>query len=231
MLDEPSENRERVGLAHDAYDRHRRYEEDDEDFEIEKDKTQSLSSEDEVYKSMGRTIFEYARVILIGVLVAVLLLAFVVVNAQVPTSSMVSTIPVGSRLFGNRVIYYFSDPERGDIVIFRTPNPADEGELYVKRVIGLPGETVRISAGEIYITTVDGEEFHLVEDYLYEEPNQADLANNQTVVLADNEYYTLGDNRNHSNDSRSWGPVTRDRIIAKVFFRYYPGFRIYGDDD
>ena len=192
--------------------------EDDKDTNEEKPDTKT-----EVFK----TIFEYAKVILIGALIAIFLCKFVIINAEVPTSSMVPTIQINDRLIGLRLTYYFKSPERGDIAIFKCPEEgADYNKLYVKRVIGLPGEKIEIKAGEVWITTVDGEYFRLPEDYLNEIPNPDVYVNNDVYEVPEGEYFMMGDNRNHSNDSRYWGMVEEDRILAKVLFRYYPGFEI-----
>lgn len=172
-------------------------------------------------------IMDYVKVILIGAAIAALICTFVIINAKVPTESMNPTVKAKDRLIGMRVPYYFKDPARGDIIIFKCPAQSkDYDKLYIKRVIGLPGETVRISAGQVWITTVEGDEFCLEEDYL-REPPRADLSvNNASYVLGEDEYFVMGDNRNHSNDSRYWGCVTRDRIKAKAVFKYYKGFEI-----
>lgn len=181
------------------------------------------------YKSFGRVAFEYIRVIAIGVVVAVFITLFVIINAEVPTGSMENTIMTGDRLFGNRLVYYFRDPQRGEIAIFETPDPAAEkGTLYIKRVIGLPGETIEFREGEIYITPVDGEKFHLEEPYLKEEIMQRELkVNNQTITLGEDEFFMCGDNRNSSCDSRYWGPVKRKAIKAKALLRYWGGFKTF----
>ncbi len=182
---------------------------------------------DEENKSGFRVFLEYLRVVAIGVLVAFLLCRFVIINAEVPSSSMVPTIRVKDRMIGLRLTYYFSDPQRGDVAIFKCPEIGDDyGKLYVKRVIGLPGETVTISAGKVIITTVDGETIYLDEPYLNEEPWPDVGVNNSSITLGDDEYFMMGDNRNYSHDSRYFGPVRRDRIKAKVLFKYYKGFKV-----
>ena len=178
-------------------------------------------------KSGFRVFLEYLRVIAIGVLAAFLLCRFVIINAEVPSSSMVPTIQVKDRMIGLRLTYYFSDPKRGDVVIFKCPEVGDDfGKLYVKRVIGLPGETVIIRAGQIWIRDAEGNEFHVDEPYLCDEPWPDMSVNNAEYPLGEDEYFMMGDNRNYSHDSRYFGAVDRDRIKAKVLFKYYKGFKI-----
>lgn len=143
----------------------------------------------------------------------------VVMKAQVPSASMKNTIMEGDRLFGIKIAYLFSDPERGDIVTF--PFPDNEEELYVKRIIGLPGETIEIIDGKVYIN--DSTE-PLEEPYLPEEM----LGSYGPYEVPEGCYFMMGDNRNVSKDSRDWENkfVEKDKIEAKVVIRYAPKFSI-----
>lgn len=193
----------------------------------EREYNENLEASSKFKKKARKTILEYIVVIGLGVLIAFLLTTFAIINARIPSGSMIPTIQEGDRLIGNRIIYDYSDPQRGDIVIFKTPNPEDLDTLYIKRVIGLPGETVEIRAGQVFIHQEDGQIFYLEEkDYLNETPNPTAPENNTSYVLGEDEYFMMGDNRNYSDDSRSWGNVTRDRILAKAWFKYYDTFEI-----
>lgn len=199
------------------------------DEEKEKIITGHKNKKEDEAKSGWKVVLEYVRVIAIGALIAFLLCKFVIINAVIPTRSMVSTINVGDRLIGLRIPYYFTDPKRGDIVIFKAPEATgeDAGQLYIKRVIGLPGETIVIRNGIASLEKEDGKEECIDNPDWWnknEEPN-AD-GKEKTIVLGDNEYFMMGDNRNHSSDSRVWGPVTRKAILAKAWLRYYKGFKI-----
>ncbi len=198
------------------------------DEEKEKIVTGHKNKKEDEAKSGWKVVLEYVRVIAIGALIAFLLCKFVIINAVIPTRSMVSTINVGDRLIGLRIPYYFTDPKRGDVVIFKAPEAAGEDacQLYIKRVIGLPGETIVIKDGIAYLQNEDGRIKIDNQDWWNknEEPN-AD-GKEKTIVLGDNEYFMMGDNRNHSSDSRVWGPVTRKAILAKAWLRYYKGFKI-----
>lgn len=199
------------------------------DEEKEKIITGHKNKKEDEAKSGWKVVLEYVRVIAIGALIAFLLCKFVIINAVIPTRSMVSTINVGDRLIGLRIPYYFTDPKRGDVVIFKAPEATgeDAGQLYIKRVIGLPGETIVIRNGIASLEKEDGKEECIDNPDWWnknEEPN-AD-GKEKTIVLGDNEYFMMGDNRNHSSDSRVWGPVTRKAILAKAWLRYYKGFKI-----
>ena len=153
-------------------------------------------------------------VALAGAVVAGLLLTqFIIISIVVPSRSMQDTINPGDRIVGFRLSYLFSEPQRGDIVIFRYPD--DETQFYIKRIIGLPGETVEVKDGFVLI---DGQP--LDESYIKEKPNQ----DSGPWTVPEGCYFMMGDNRNNSNDSRAWiNPfVKREKILGKAIFRYWP---------
>ena len=166
-----------------------------------------------------REIMSWVVPFAIALLVTLVLKKYVIINADVPTGSMENSIMPGDRLIGNRLAYLKQGPERGDIVIFEFPD--NEEELYVKRVIGLPGETVDIIDGEIYITG-DGETMLLEEDYLKETWTVA--TGDYHFEIPEDAYLVLGDNRNDSWDARYWSNtyVYREKILGEAVFVYWP---------
>ena len=156
-----------------------------------------------------------------AILVALVLKNFVIINATVPTGSMENTIMPGDDLFGFRLAYQLSEPKRGDIIIFKYPD--DEEEKYVKRIIGLPGETVRISNAKVYI---DDSETPLQEEYLKDEWTVA--TGPFEFQVPEGCYFVMGDNRNDSWDARYWDNtyVAREKIIGKAEWVYFPFDRI-----
>ncbi len=155
--------------------------------------------------------------IILGALAAALLLnTFIIVNAQVTSGSMEHTIMTGDRVIGLRVSYWFETPQRGDIVFFK--NPDDESEIFVKRVIGLPGETVEIKGGVTYIDGVAIE-----EPYLAEPARELDFG---PYTFPEGCFFMMGDNRNNSSDSRYWVHtyVHESKILGKAYWIYYPRF-------
>lgn len=183
-------------------------------------------------------VWSWIKVILLAVITAFLLNSFVIVNANVPTGSMEATIQPDDRLIGFRLSYLFEEPERGDIIIFEYPvNPE---EIYIKRIIALPGETIEIKNAEVFI---DGSETPLEEPYLKEEWIVEN--DGMTLEVPEGCYFVMGDNRNNSLDGRYWAGeavmegqasnvedainkgycfVKRDAIMGKAIFRYYPSF-------
>lgn len=168
-------------------------------------------------KSIIREILSWIVPFVVALLVALALKNYVIINADVPTGSMENNIMPGDRLIGNRLAYLKEGPERGDIVIFHYPD--HEEDLYVKRVIGLPGETVDIVDGRIYI---DGETEPLEEPYLKETWTVA--AGTYHFEVPEDSYLMLGDNRNDSWDARYWKNtyVHREKILGEAVVVYWP---------
>ena len=218
-----------------------------------------------------RELLEWLEVLLIASVIAFCINRFLIANSTVPTGSMETTIMPGDRVIGSRLSYTFGKPERGDVAIFRFgwkcnhcrratgENPAPDvcpycgKELkhpktvyYVKRIIGMPGDTVEIKAGgscgpseivsEAREAIADGETRELVtadvyvngekieEDYL-REPML--YTGDMTFTVPEGTYFFMGDNRNGSLDARYWHNhyIPQDKLIAKVLFRYWPGIK------
>ena len=167
-------------------------------------------------KKVKSEIVEWIVTIAAAVLVALFINNFIIVNATVPSSSMEKTIMTDDRVIGLRLAYKNNDPERGDIIIFKFPD--DEKILYIKRVIGMPGDTVEIHDGGVYI---DGK--ILDEPYL-ETETQGEFG---PYTVPEGHYFMLGDNRNNSADSRYWTNtyLEREKIVGKAVLRYWPSIK------
>ena len=182
-----------------------------------------------------------AREIIEAVVLALIVFLIIqtgVRNFKVEGASMQPTLEGGQYLLVNKLVYFKLDmarlsrvipfwvvdqsseagerfalrpPQRGEVIVFHYPR--DTTKDFVKRVIGLPGETVGVESGEVFI---DGEQ--LVEPYL----TSRDTSSSNEIILGDNEYYVMGDNRRGSNDSRNWGPVAGELVLGKVWFVYWP---------
>lgn len=163
-----------------------------------------------------REVWEWVKIIATAAVIALFLNSCIIANSRVPSASMETTIMTKDRVIGSRLTYKFSDPQRGDIAIFRFPD--DESIYYVKRIIGLPGDTIDIVDGQVYL---NGSTEPLDEPYLHEpmipEPPMH-------FEVPEDSYFMMGDNRNYSSDARRWENtyVKREKLIAKVLFRYYP---------
>lgn len=174
----------------------------------------------EDYEEKERGIFHEILSFLIYVAVVVgvtfLIIHFVGQRTYVSGSSMENTLSNGDNLIVDKITYRFSDPQRFDIIVF--PFRYEDHVYYIKRIIGLPGETVQIVDGDIYI---NGE--ILRESYGREVIKDSGLAA-EPIVLGEDEYFVLGDNRNDSTDSRdpSVGVIHRDEIIGRAWLRIWP---------
>ena len=164
-----------------------------------------------------KEMFDLLANVAITVVVLVILKEYVIINAYIPSGSMENTIMPKDRVIGNRLAYLFSEPERGDIIIFKYPD--DERQLFVKRIIGLPGETVIIEDAKVYI----GEEEILLEETYLKDEWKIDNGD-YSFEIPEGSYLVLGDNRNNSKDSRYWKNtyVTEEKILGKAVFRYWP---------
>ncbi|HIX30012.1 MAG TPA: signal peptidase I [Candidatus Blautia stercoravium] len=170
-------------------------------------------------KSLWKELWVYVKMILFVVIVVLVVDNFLLINAVIPSESMENTIMTGDRIFGNRLAYLFEDPERYDIVIFKYPD--DESQRFIKRVIGLPGETVEIREGKVYI---NGSDTPLDDSFTPETP----VGNFGPYTVPEGCYFMLGDNRNNSRDSRMWDNpyVKKEKILGKAVLRYFPGIEL-----
>ena len=187
---------------------------------------------------MRKEVVSWVRMFVIVIAVVFVLTQFVIINVRVPSGSMENTIMTKDRLIGFRFSYWFDEPQRGDIILFSYP--VDEKQTYIKRVIGLPGETVEIRDGKIYI---DGSSEPLEEDYLKETWTWEN--DGYTFKVPEGCYFVLGDNRNDSEDGRFWAQIAlnegkastpeeaepysyvkKDEIKGKAIFNFYSKFAI-----
>jgi signal peptidase I len=178
-------------------------------------------------------------VTIVGAIAIVLAIKAWVVNPyRIPSSSMEPTLHCArpangcearfsDRVLANRLIYHFRDPERGEIVVFKTPPAAQmrcgAGGTFVKRLIGLPGERLELrTEGGFSFVYIDGRK--LSEPYLQQ--GRRDSRGPETFTVPEGQYFMMGDNRSQSCDSREWGSVPRENLIGKVFATYWPPNRI-----
>ncbi len=134
---------------------------------------------------------------------------------KIKGQSMHPTFPDAEYLLTEKVSYYRTDPQRGDVIVFKPPISEDE---FIKRVIGLPGETVMVQGGKVYVN-----DELLKEDYIKVATNPSTfLTEGVKYVIPEGNYIVMGDNRPHSSDSRAWGPITKKAITGKAWLVYWP---------
>ncbi|MEK9135176.1 MAG: signal peptidase I [Patescibacteria group bacterium] len=161
-------------------------------------------------------VWETAKIIIIALLIVVPIRYFVFQPFFVKGQSMDPTFENGDYLIVDELSYKFRAPARGEVIVFKYPN--DPSQRYIKRIIGLPGETVEIQAGKIIIFRADK---NITLDEKYLPPNDLTLGDTKAVLGA-KDYFVLGDNRLASSDSRRWGSLPRDNIIGRVILRAWP---------
>ena len=159
---------------------------------------------------------ELLKFILIVAAIVLPIRLFVAQPFIVSGASMDPTFHNGQYLIVDELSYRFQAPDRGDVIIFRPP--LAPREYYIKRIIGLPNETVSINGNVVTITKTDGTTLSLSEPYVANHGN----GSTQDHTLKDGEYFVMGDNRPESSDSRVWGPLPRDHIIGRAFVRLLP---------
>ena len=156
---------------------------------------------------------DWVRDILLSFAIAALVVVFLWQPVKVEGTSMLPQLADEQRIFVDKLVYRIENIERGDVIVFRFPE--DVKRSYIKRVVGLPGETVELLTGTVHI---DGKA--LPEPYVPQ--RYRDRASHPPVTVPDGAYYVLGDHRNTSNDSRTWGTVDKNFITGKAVFAYWP---------
>ena len=155
----------------------------------------------------------WTRDIFFAALTAILIVVFVVQPVRVEGTSMQPNLADQERIFVNKFVYYLSDIQRGDVVVFWYPK--DRSKSFIKRVIGLPGEVVEVGQGIVYVDGKPLQESYLLSEYV-------DYYSYPPVKVGWDSYFVMGDHRNSSNDSRHWGCVPASSIFGKAIFRYWP---------
>lgn len=143
---------------------------------------------------------------------------FVAQPHKVSGNSMVPTFHNNDYILTDKLSYRLSSPKKGDIIVLK--NPRNESQDFIKRIIATPGDSVKIENGFVFVNGVRLNELYIPQDTQSQGGNF--LSEGEQITAGENQYIVLGDNRNHSSDSREWGPVTRKEIIGKVVFRYFP---------
>ncbi len=175
-------------------------------------------SEQSTWANVRRNIIELIQFIAI-VLAVLLIIRFAIAEPhKVSGHSMVPNFQDGDYIITNKAVMYFSSPQRGEVVILQ--NPRNRDQVFIKRVIGLPGERIKLQDGKVYINGRI-----LSEPYLpagVETNGEAYLADGEQITLPAEFYFVMGDNRPDSSDSRDWGPVDKSLIVGQAWIRYWP---------
>lgn len=155
----------------------------------------------------------WLRDIFISLAIAAIVIVFLYQPVKVEGTSMLPWLVDQERIFVNKFVYHYEDVGRGDVVVFRFP--LDPSKSYIKRVVGLPGDQVEISAGQLMVNRTVVEEPYLLEEF-------SDRSSHPPIEVPEDQFYVLGDHRSTSNDSRTWGTVPRAYVTGKAVFAYWP---------
>lgn len=177
------------------------------------------NNEEKQKKSKLREAISFMTPIVVALIIAIFLKTCIFANIVIPTGSMLNTIQEGDRIIASRLAYINDEPQRYDIIIFKYPD--DETQLFTKRIIALPGETIEVKNGIVYITDKNGNKSTARTDFI---TNCIPTGNFGPYTVPLGSYFVMGDNRNDSWDSRYWDnkTVKKGKIIGKVKFRYFP---------
>jgi signal peptidase I len=199
-------------------------------------------------RSAGGSALEFVLIIVVALGLALGIQAFLVKPFRIPSGSMEPTLDIGQRVLVSRVNYHVSDPDRGDVVVFKPPAGADDNrnecgvpgfeppargqacpkptkdrsdQNFIKRIVGVPGDRLKVMAGRVYI---DGK----LQKEPFIQPDEAcDICNlPKEITVPPGHFFMMGDNRGASADSRFWGPVPEDQLIGQAFFTYWPPKRL-----
>ena len=180
--------------------------------------------------SWQRDLMENALTVLIAIGVSVGCRSVVAEPRWIPSGSMLPTLEIGDRLVVEKISYRFHPPRRGDIVVFYPPFQEERDRVaYIKRVIGTPGDQVRIAEGRVSINGVEIQESYINEPPRYTCPGSCSGVpnNGSTFTVPAGQYFVMGDNRNDSRDSHEWGFLPEENIIGHTIYRFWPLTRLH----
>lgn len=170
------------------------------------------------FDSLGSFFIEIFETLVVFGAIFALIYLFVAQFHKVSGNSMVPTMHNGDFLITEKISYKFGSPKHGEIIVLK--NPRNESQDFIKRIIAVPGDTIKIEKSSVFVNNQP-----LKESYLpTATPTRSGAFLNEEAIIkaGPNQYFVLGDNREHSSDSREWGPVTKEEIVGKAFFRYWP---------
>lgn len=169
--------------------------------------------------------WDLVKTFIVVMMIAFSIRYFIIQPFVVDGDSMLPNFVNNEYLIAEKISYDFREPSRGDVVIFRYPKNPEV--IYIKRVIGLPGESIEIKNGKVFISSTGNEQFELTENYLSKTTKTRSYSEGQNsddfkLQLKDKEFFVLGDNRDHSSDSREWGVLPKGNIIGRVWITVTP---------
>lgn len=176
--------------------------------------TEKISS---IFSSISQFLLSFLETVVIALVISVVLYLFIMTPHEVIGNSMHPTYKNGEYLTANKIVYRISEPQRGDVIIFKYSDTQD----FIKRVIGLPGDTVMLKDGHLYVNNNILDESGYLSDSIYTNGGTF-LKEGESITVPDGEYFVCGDNRSHSSDSREFGSIKKANIKGKAWIVYFP---------
>jgi len=172
-----------------------------------------------VLESLIAIFLDFLETIIVSLAIFVVLYVYAIQPHQVRGLSMYPTFDTGEYLLTNKLKYRFSDPKAGDIIVFKAPGSTNQD--YIKRIVGVPGDTIKVKAGDLYINGMELDETEYLDETILTLAENY-LKEGMEITVPDDSYFVAGDNRPHSSDSRDFGTIPKDDIIGKAWLRYWP---------
>lgn len=169
-------------------------------------------------RRLGAFFLDILQVLVFAVSIFLFVYLLLVQPHKIKGNSMDPNFHNGQFLLTDKVTYRFGEPQRGDVVVFKAP--PDDAQEFIKRIIGLPGDTVKVEGGRVYLNDALLDELYLEDSVLTRPGNFSQEG--QTITVPESKYYVMGDNRNHSFDSRNFGPVDKSKITGRAWLLYWP---------
>ncbi len=186
-------------------------------YEVEEHKLTGTEKVASVFASIGQFLLSFLETIVVALVISIVLYLFIMTPHEVIGSSMYPTYKDGEYLMANKILYKLSEPKRGDVIIFKYSDTQD----FIKRIIGLPGDQVMLKDGYIYINGNKLDESGYLDSSVYSNGGEY-LHEGETITVPDGQYFVCGDNRQHSSDSRTFGPIEKAVIKGKAWIVYFP---------
>ncbi len=186
-------------------------------YEVEEHKITGTEKVASTFASIGQFLLSFLETIVVALVISIVLYLFIMTPHEVIGSSMYPTYKDGEYLMANKIQYKFSEPKRGDVIIFKYSDTQD----FIKRIIGLPGDQVMLKDGYVYINGNKLDESGYLDSSVYSNGGEY-LHEGETITVSEGQYFVCGDNRQHSSDSRTFGPIEKAVIKGKAWIVYFP---------
>lgn len=180
--------------------------------------TENPTEEKGIFGRLGAEAVDFIQTLVVFGAIFAIIYLFVAQPHKVSGSSMVPNFQNGDYILTDKITYRFSQPKGGDVIVLK--NPRDESQDFIKRIMATPGQTIKVEGNHVFVQGMQLDENYLLPETLTR--SGAFLHEGEVITAAPDQFFVFGDNRSHSSDSREWGAVTKEEIVGRVVFRYWP---------